>query len=72
MNTVVRKIIKINGMHCTACAMSIDFDLEDLEGVLSVNTNYARQETNIVFDTKKVTFETIINIIKKTGYDVLD
>ena len=72
MSTIVRKKVKINGMHCTACAMNIDFDLEDLEGVLSVRTDYAKQETDIEFDTNKITEKKIIAMIKKTGYDVLD
>ncbi len=52
--------------------MNIDFDLEDLEGVLSVRTDYAKQETDIEFDTNKITEKKIIAMIKKTGYDVLD
>lgn len=60
--------LKIEGMHCTSCAMNIDFDLEDLEGVKSVNTNYAKSETEIEFDEAKVTIEKIIKSIEKTGY----
>ncbi|PJE64016.1 hypothetical protein COU89_00070 [Candidatus Roizmanbacteria bacterium CG10_big_fil_rev_8_21_14_0_10_45_7] len=72
MSTIVKTKIKIIGMHCTACAMNIDFELEDLDGVLSVRTDYAKQETEIEFDTKKVTREKLINVMEKTGYDVLD
>ncbi len=58
----------IDGMHCTACAMNIDFDLEDIEGVVSSRTNYARQETEITFDDKKVKPDKIVQAISKTGY----
>ena len=60
--------LKIDGMHCTSCSMSIDMDLEDLEGVLKAKTSYAKQETEIEFDPDKVSLEKIIETIKKTGY----
>ena len=59
---------KINGMHCTACAMNIDGDLEDTEGIQEANTNYARQITEVNFDPAKITPDKIIEIIQKTGY----
>lgn len=59
--------LKIEGMHCTSCAMNIDFDLEDL-GVKSVKTSYAKQETEVEFDEEKIKPQQIIDQIKKTGY----
>ena len=60
--------LKINGMHCSSCAMNIDFDVEDLEGVESCKTSYAKQESEVVFDENKIKSEKIINQIKETGY----
>lgn len=54
-------------MHCTSCAMNIDFDLEDL-GVKSAKTNYAKQEAEVEFDEEKINPQKIIDQIKKTGY----
>lgn len=68
MNTIVKKNLKISGMHCTSCAMNIDFDLEDLEGVKSVKTNYAKQESEIEFDEEKVKLEEVFKVIQKLGY----
>lgn len=68
MKKIVRKKFKIDGMHCTSCAMTIDFDLEDLEGVLKANTSYAKQFTEIEFDETVITDGKIIEVIKKTGY----
>jgi len=65
---IVKKILKIEGMHCTACSMNIDFDLEDLDGVINAKTNYAKQESEVEFDELKVILEQIIDTIKKTGY----
>lgn len=68
MSNLVKKKLKIEGMHCTSCAMSIDFDLEDLEGVKKANTNYAKQETEVEFDEKSIKPEQISEQIQKTGY----
>ena len=43
-------IFKINGMHCTACAMNIDGDLEDTEGIQEASTNYAKQITEVSYN----------------------
>lgn len=48
--------------------MNIDFDLEDLDGVISAKTNYANQVSEVEFDDKKVTLEEIIEQVEKTGY----
>lgn len=71
MSRIVKKKFKIDGMHCTSCAMNIDFDLEDLEGVKSVKTNYAKQESEVEFEEEKVNLEKIFETIKKSGYDAV-
>lgn len=65
---IIKKKFKIEGMHCTSCAMNIDFDLEDLEGVKSANTNYAKSETEVEFDEEKVGVTQIVKSIEKSGY----
>lgn len=61
------KTVKLNiiGMHCTACAMNIDGELEDAEGVAEAKTNYAKQVTDVTFDEKKLNVNKIIAIIRK-------
>jgi P-type Cu+ transporter len=63
--------LKIDGMHCTSCAMNIDFELEDLEGIVSAKTNYAKQEAEVEFEEEKVKLEQITEQIQKTGYKVV-
>lgn len=65
---IVKKKLKIEGMHCSSCAMSIDFDLEDLEGIKKAQTSYARQECEIECEEDKISDEIIIRTIQKTGY----
>ena len=47
-------ILKIEGMHCVSCAMNVDGELEDLEGVASASTSYAKSEVKVVYDSEKV------------------
>lgn len=63
--------LKIVGMHCTSCAMSIDGDLEDSEGVIESKTSYAKQEIEVKFDESKISSDKIIEIVKQTGYEAL-
>ncbi len=60
--------LKITGMHCVSCAMNIDFDLEDVEGVISSKTSYAKGITEVEFDNKKLTIDVIKKAIEETGY----
>ena len=60
--------LNIEGMHCSSCAMNIDFDLEDLKGVTKSQTNYAKQVSEVEFDPSKISQEEILDQIKKTGY----
>lgn len=60
--------LKIDGMHCASCSLNIDFDLEDLDGVISSKTSYAKQETEVEFDEEKVDVELIVKTVLNTGY----
>lgn len=65
---LVKKKFKITDMHCSSCALTIDMDLEDLEGIKDVKTSYARMETEIEFDPEKISEQKILKTIKKSGY----
>ena len=68
MKKLVHSVFKIEGMHCSSCAMNIDFDLEDLDGVEKSQTSYAKQETAVEYDSSVVTLPKLIGQIQKTGY----
>jgi P-type Cu+ transporter len=61
---------KIEGMHCSSCAMDIDLTLEDTKGVSESNTNYAKSETSIKYDEKAINEDRLKEIIKSVGYEV--
>ncbi len=59
---------KISGMHCVSCAMNIDGELEDTNGVIEAITQYAKGITKVTFDESTTSDEDIIKIIDKVGY----
>lgn len=68
---MIKKKLKIDGMHCNSCALNIDFDLEDIKGVKFSKTSYAKQITEIEVDPQLVDDKKILESIKKTGYKAI-
>jgi len=60
--------LKVSGMHCASCAVSIDDSLEDLEGVRKASTSFARGRTKLEFDQTTVDLETVRSVIGELGY----
>ncbi len=48
--------------------MTIDGALEDLPGVKSASTNYARQVADVEYDDRQVTEAQIVEAIREAGY----
>jgi Cu+-exporting ATPase len=65
---MIKKTFKINGMHCTSCALMIESDLEDA-GV-KANCNYAKQTLTVEFDEKKIRGKKITEIVAADGYTI--
>ena len=63
---MVKKHVKIQGMHCTSCAMLIEGELEDI-GV-NAKCSYAKSSVDMEFDEKKISENDIEIAIKKAGY----
>ncbi|MBI5670081.1 MAG: heavy-metal-associated domain-containing protein [Chloroflexi bacterium] len=58
----------IQGMHCVGCAMTVDGALEDLPGVKSATTNYARQTADVEYDEQTVTEAQLVAAVEQAGY----
>lgn len=65
MNTIT---LVIPQMHCTACVMTIDGALEDLVGVVEVDTSFVHGRSTIRYDPHYVTPEAMIAAIRDAGY----
>lgn len=67
-NEHVTSEYKISGMHCTSCAINIDFELEDLDGVIESRTHFAKQITTVTYSPDKVRHEDICAAVSRLGY----
>lgn len=68
---MVKKILSVKGMHCASCASVIELTLKKIEGVLSVESNYATEMATIAFDETKTNPEKLSKIIEPLGYSFL-
>lgn len=62
--------LKIDGMHCASCALTIDEELEELSGVFESRSSYAKGEVLVRFDPEKVQTLQLNRAIEKLGYTV--
>ncbi len=60
----------IEGMTCKSCEIHINHAVKKLKGIVSVETSYKKQTTNIIFDQSKTTEKQIKEAIKTTGYKI--
>ena len=61
---------EIEGMHCTSCSMNIDSELEEIEGVISAQTSYAKAKTVVNYDPAKVKPQKLNEVIESLEYTV--
>lgn len=64
--------LKVTGMHCVSCSMNISGELEDLDGVHSAETDFAKSTTIVTYDAARVSIEAMHNTIRGLGYEVED
>ena len=63
--------LQIVGMHCGSCAINIDFELEDIEGVKEAKTQYGKQQSVVTIEHGRVTHEQILDVIAELGYEAI-
>ena len=64
----MKTAIRIDGMHCASCAMSVDDTLEALDGVHSSKTSYAQSLVKIDHDPERVNVHHLQDAITRAGY----
>lgn len=64
--------LKLSGLHCVSCSMNIDGELEEIKGVISSNTSYAKQESVITYDPGLTDPSQFSLVIQKLGYQVVE
>ena len=69
---MINKTVKIKGMHCASCASIITKKISKLQGVDSINVNFATENATLAFDEKAVSMQEMNNQIEKLGYTFVD
>ncbi len=68
---MVKKILKLKGLSCTACETKIENKLKKAEGVLEAEVSYKTSLLKITYDETIITLKEISNIIEKMDYEVV-
>ncbi len=65
------KLLKIEGMTCSACAKSIERVSKKLPGVYDASVNFATEKLNINYDESKIKLSDIQSAVEKAGYKIV-
>ncbi|WP_394337648.1 heavy metal translocating P-type ATPase [Haloferax sp. Atlit-10N] len=60
--------LAIQGMSCATCALTIEDAVTKLDGVDSIDVNFATDEATLVYDPDDVSLATIYGAIEDSGY----
>ncbi len=72
--TEIKKVstrLKLIGMHCASCAVTIQKRLKQLDGIIDANVTFAGEEAKITFNPEKTPLKEVVKAIREVGYDVL-
>jgi copper chaperone CopZ/parvulin-like peptidyl-prolyl isomerase len=61
-------LLKVEGMTCDACAISVETALKSVEGVKEAKASYKKGEAEVEYIEEKVTVDQMIEAINKIGY----
>lgn len=65
----MKTTLKIDGMHCGACALNVDDALEEIDGVRRSKTSYARGRVKVDHDEARVSPEDLRRAVAGLGYE---
>src|SRR5512139_3456005 len=63
-------LIPIENMDCSDCVVVIEHSVGRIDGVLSVNVNYAAQKMRVEFDRQKTDQAAIEQRVRSLGYEI--
>ncbi len=63
--------LKISGMHCATCAITIENAVKEIEEGTDARVNFGTDTASVTFDPGKVTLSQIEEAVRESGYEVL-
>lgn len=67
----VQADLKITGMHCASCALTIEDSVKKLGKGVEVQVNFGTDSAHVVYDPEKVSLTEIEGAIRSAGYEVI-
>jgi P-type Cu+ transporter len=67
-----RAEIKISGMHCATCAITVEEALAGVRDVDKAQVNFGTESARVEFDPSKVSLRDIETAVKGAGYDTIN
>ena len=64
--------MKITGMHCASCSLTVQDALSKAEGVKKAYVNFATSNAYIEYDEKTTNEKELVKVVKGTGYGVAE
>ena len=62
--------LKISGMHCATCAITVEEALSGVKDVSSAQVNFGTETAHVEFDPKKTSLAELEKAVRDAGYDV--
>lgn len=60
--------LAVTGMHCDACAISVEKALMKVHGVKTVVVDFDNSEANLIVDSKEFDSQSLVQAVEETGY----
>lgn len=64
--------LKITGMHCATCAITVEESLAAVKDVKTVQVNFGTETAHVEFDPSKVSLNDLETAVKDAGYDTIN
>ncbi len=68
----MEKHISISGMSCTSCASNIEKNINEMDGVINANVNFATEKLTVEIDEEKIGIDEVKKMINNLGYKVVE
>ncbi|MEW6326112.1 MAG: cation-translocating P-type ATPase [Thermodesulfobacteriota bacterium] len=70
VNRYHHDLFTVEGMDCSDCAIVIEHSIGRMEGMLTVNVNYATQKMRVEYDAQKINLGAIEKRLQSLGYTI--
>jgi len=65
---MVKKIFRVDDMHCPNCTMRVESIEDDLPGIQQVSASYKKGQMVVEYDETQVSETQIVAAVKERGY----